>query len=41
MSKGLLGQFSLAKEQSDWVEGRERGGEDKEEDESADSSNDE
>ena len=41
MSKGLLGQFSLAKEQSDWVEGRERGGEDEDEGEGADSGNDE
>ena len=41
MSKGLLGQFSLAKEQSDWVEGRERGGEGEDEGEGADSSDDE
>ena len=41
MSEGLLGQFSLAKEQSDWVEGRERGGEGEDEGEGADSSDDE
>ena len=41
MSKSLLGQFSLAKEQSDWVEGRERGGEGEDEGEGADSSDDE
>ena len=41
MSKGLLGQFPLAKELSDWVEGRERGGEGEDEGEGADSSDDE
>ena len=43
MSKSLLGQFSLAKEQNDWVEGKERGdnGENKSENEDKDKSEDE
>ena len=41
MSEGLLDQFSLAKEQSEWVEGRERGGEGEDEGEYADGSDDE
>ena len=41
MSKSLLGQFSLAKEQSDWVKNKERGGNGKNEGKNEDESKDE
>ena len=41
MSEGLLGQLSLAKEQSGWVKGRVRGGEGLDASENADSSDEE
>lgn len=40
MSEGLLGQLSIAKEQSHWVASGERGGEGEDEGGDADSSDD-
>lgn len=36
MSEGLLSQYSLAKEQSDWIEGKTKGNGDEQKDESED-----
>ena len=41
MSEGLLGQFSLARKQSDWVESRDKRGEGEDEGEDTDGSDEE